>query len=166
MQRLQEYRDAAFTYLSTRIKYFNSNVDAFLDAALRSISKLPEKPVDHDNYNGLLGMRPVLEQRKICLKILLKRIIKKEDKTTADYLVDTSIRLLNTLPARPEGQDPYVGLFKLPAEKEVSKGYNDLASYKVSEEGIDLIHSFESYRRCTYKDPGSKTGLPITGCVV
>lgn len=33
---------------------------------------------------------------------------------------------------------------------------------RCSPKGIELIHSFESYRGTTYKDPGP-TGLPITG---
>lgn len=31
-----------------------------------------------------------------------------------------------------------------------------------SQAAIDLIHSFESFKRNAYKDPGSKNGLPIT----
>lgn len=34
---------------------------------------------------------------------------------------------------------------------------------RVSPRGIDLIHSFESLKLSTYKDPGSSNGLPITG---
>lgn len=33
---------------------------------------------------------------------------------------------------------------------------------KVSQEGIDLIHSFESFQPNAYRDPGSRNGLPIT----
>lgn len=33
---------------------------------------------------------------------------------------------------------------------------------RTSQQGIDLIHSFESLKLSTYKDPGP-TGLPITG---
>ena len=33
---------------------------------------------------------------------------------------------------------------------------------KTSANGINLIHSFESLRLTSYKDPGSKDGLPIT----
>lgn len=33
---------------------------------------------------------------------------------------------------------------------------------KVSPKGVDLIHSFESLKLVSYKDPGSKNGLPIT----
>lgn len=33
---------------------------------------------------------------------------------------------------------------------------------KASQKGIDLIHSFESLKLTSYKDPGSKNGLPIT----
>jgi lysozyme len=34
---------------------------------------------------------------------------------------------------------------------------------KTSQRGLDLIHGFESLSLSTYKDPGSKNGLPITG---
>lgn len=33
---------------------------------------------------------------------------------------------------------------------------------KISQRGIDLIHSFEQLRLTAYKDPGSRNGLPIT----
>lgn len=33
---------------------------------------------------------------------------------------------------------------------------------RVSQRGIDLIHSFETCKLDAYKDPGSKNGLPIT----
>lgn len=33
---------------------------------------------------------------------------------------------------------------------------------RVSQRGIDLIHSFESLRLTAYPDPGSRNGLPIT----
>lgn len=33
---------------------------------------------------------------------------------------------------------------------------------KVSQRGIDLIHSFESLKLTSYRDPGSRDGLPIT----
>ena len=36
------------------------------------------------------------------------------------------------------------------------------ASRKVSERGIDLIHSFESLKLTAYPDPGSRDGLPVT----
>lgn len=38
---------------------------------------------------------------------------------------------------------------------------NDTAR-RTSKAGIDLIHSFESFKAQAYKDPGSKDGLPIT----
>ena len=36
------------------------------------------------------------------------------------------------------------------------------SSRKVSERGIDLIHSFESLNLTAYPDPGSRDGLPVT----
>lgn len=37
-----------------------------------------------------------------------------------------------------------------------------VAGMKASQRGIDLIHSFETLKLTSYKDPGSKNGLPIT----
>ena len=163
MKRLQEYRAAAFEYLGSRIDYFTDPVDAFLDGALRDVSKLPLKPDNHDSYNGILGMKPVMQQRKLCLQLLLQRLSKFQDVQQSDLIVDTCIRVLNTLPARADGINPYERLFNLPAEKEVNDTYKSATDFKVSNTGIELIHSFESYRECTYKDPGAKDGLPITG---
>lgn len=38
----------------------------------------------------------------------------------------------------------------------------ETTTMKTSQKGIDLIHSFESLKLTSYKDPGSKDGLPIT----
>lgn len=38
----------------------------------------------------------------------------------------------------------------------------ELGHMQTSQKGIDLIHSFESLRLTSYKDPGSKDGKPIT----
>ena len=35
-------------------------------------------------------------------------------------------------------------------------------NFSLSQIGLDLIHSFESLKLTSYKDPGSKNGLPIT----
>jgi len=162
MKRLQEYRTAAFQYLNSRVDYFTDQVDAFFDAALRVVSKLPNKPVEHDNYNGILGMKPVMEQRKLCLQLLLQRLSKFETVQEADDLVDAAIRLLNSLAAAPKGRKPYEALFKLPAEKEPNEDYKLASEYTISDEGIKLIHSFESLRLVGYKDPGSRSGKPFT----
>jgi len=42
---------------------------------------------------------------------------------------------------------------------DVAKAY---AGLKVSQRGIDLIHSFEQLRLTAYPDPGSRNGLPVT----
>jgi len=162
MERLQEYREAAFSYLNSRLDYFTDQVDAFLDTALRNVSQLPLKPEGHDNYNGILGMKPVMEQRKLCLQLLLNRVSKVEELLQADYLVDTAIRLLNSLQARPENRNPYEGLFILPEEKEPDELYKLADQFTISQSGIDLIHSFESCVLTGYKDPGSRSGKPFT----
>ena len=163
MKNLKSYRKVALQYLYSRASYLTEPVDQCLDSALREISGLPLRPEDADEYNGILGMKPVVEQRKLCIKLLKQRVT-ADNVTHADLLLDTAVRKLNNLPVRPKGNDPYSALFKLKSEPApVKSGLHNVSVFSTSESGIDLIHSFESYRRCTYKDPGSSSGLPITG---
>lgn len=164
MKNLKSYRHSALEYLYSRVKYLTDSVDKCLDTALRDISKLPLRPEGADEYNGILGMKPVVEQRKLCIRLLAQRLKKVESIHAADLLIDKAVRLLNNLPNRPKGNDPYSALFKLKEdEPQVTHGLHPVTNFSTSQAGIDLIHSFESYRRCTYKDPGSNNGLPITG---
>lgn len=156
MDRIKEYRAAAIGYLYSRAAALTEDVDVLLDTSLRLISGLPAKPKGHDEYNGLLGKKPVVEQRKQCLKLLLQRLNVNATLVNVDSLIDMAVRVLNKLPAKPEDAKPYTRLFTLPNNEHVKNA-------KTSEKGIELIHSFESYRATTYKDPGSASGLPITG---
>ena len=166
MNNIEEYRSMALEYLGTRVRYFNEETDDCLDTALRQVSNLPMRPEGHDQYNGILGHKPVVEQRLLCIKLLRQRLRNKTLRQ-ADLSVDKAVRVLNNLPSRPNGNDPYSGLFKLdnPPKQTApsSQGKVKATTLKVSNKGIDLIHSFESYRATTYKDPGSASGLPITG---
>jgi lysozyme len=165
MDRLQEYRKVALEYLITRAPYLTLEVDDLLDYSLRSISKLPSRPSTADFYNGTLGMKPVVEQRKLCCKLLYKRLNSSSPEKVhyVDTVIDKAIRILNDLPIAPQGAEPYNRLFTLETKEELKEEYNSVTSYIISKKGVELIHSFESYRECTYKDPGSYNGLPITG---
>jgi len=156
MERIKEYRVSAIGYLYSRVDVFNESVDVLLDTSLRVISGLPDKPESHDEYNGLLGKKPVIEQRKQCLKLLLQRLNNSAAENKVDELIDKAVRVLNSLPSKPKNVNPYERLFSLPENQYVDE-------CKTSNKGIELIHSFESYRAKTYKDPGSRNGLPITG---
>jgi len=156
MERIKEYRASAIGYLYSRAEVLNEQVDIILDGALRIISGLPSKPVGHDEYNGILGKKPIVEQRKLCLKLLLKRVNAINTLHKVDMMLDASVRVLNSLPARPKEALPYERLFTLAEDK-----HTDI--FKTSKTGIQLIHAYESYRATTYKDPGSRSGLPITG---
>lgn len=48
------------------------------------------------------------------------------------------------------------------AGKKTMESLDGGGTMKTSQRGIDLIHSFESFREDAYKDPGSANGLPIT----
>ena len=169
MKNLSRYREACLKYLYSRVLYFTEPVDELMDRALRVISELPMKPEGDDEYNGTLGMVPVVDQRKLCVRLLQQRL-KLNSVHQTDLLLDEAVRKLNNLPERPKGDNPYEALFTLtdvkedPLEepKEVT-GMQPASNFKTSKVGINLIHSFESYRECTYKDPGSNNGLPITG---
>jgi len=156
MERIKEYRASAIGYLYSRAEVLTEEVDILLDTSLRIISGLPTKPKGHDEYNGLLGKKPVVVQRKQCLKLLLQRLNASGALSKVDALVDIAVRKLNGLPDKPADVKPYVRLFTLAKNENIKVG-------KTSEKGITLIHSFESYRATTYKDPGSESGLPITG---
>ena len=165
MDNLNKYRHVCIQYLLSRVKYFNEPADNVLDASYRLLKGLPKKPVDDDEYNGLLGHKPVVEQRTELLT-LLKGELEQHNKIIAqDLHLDSIVRYINKLSKRTS-KVPYVDLFKidnieLPVKNtEPSK---DLSNFKTNQEGIDLMHQYEGYRECTYKDPGSASGLPITG---
>lgn len=164
-----KYRETAITYLKSRAAFLFQEIDEKLDTALRNVSNLADRPNNADTYNNIVGIKPVLEQRFICLDLLLQRLNKSNPDTISnnDYLIDDSVRLLNSLPNRPFNNLPYIALFNLetPAKQTV-KDYNLPTFYKIDAKGINLMHEFEGYKECTYKDPGSANGLPITGCVV
>jgi len=44
----------------------------------------------------------------------------------------------------------------------INRALSGVSVMTTGQRGIDLIHSFESFREEAYKDPGSKNGLPIT----
>ena len=156
MERIKEYREAAIKYLYSRAASLNEDVDLLLDKSLRIISGLPDKPNSHDEYNGILGKKPILEQRRLCLTLLLQRLNVNNVLTKVDLFIDQAVRVLNSLPSRPSNSLPYMSLFQLSKDEYIKPS-------RTSKLGIDLIHSFESYRATTYKDPGSSSGLPITG---
>lgn len=164
------YREAAITYLKSRVASLYFEVDDLLDKALRLISNLPLRPSLDDTYNNIIGVKPVVEQRLLCLKLLLERLNKVsfDSNTLSDYLIDDSVRLLNSLPKRPVNNLPYVALFNLEEKKiNQNKDYNPASFYKTNEKGIQLMHSFEGLVLHAYKDPGSADGKPYTigyGC--
>ena len=163
MKNINIYRATCIKYLESRQEYFFEEVDYYIDLALRQVSKLPLKPDEDDEYNGLVGMKPIMEQRILCLGFIKKRL-KGDSVQLADLSLDSAVRRLNKLPKRPKGNNPYEALFRLePSDAIVETPKKETGVLRTSSKGIDLIHSFESYRECTYKDPGSASGLPITG---
>ena len=180
MNDLQKYRYACIKYLLSRVRYFNEPSDELLDATYRQLKNLPPKPVDDDQYNGLLGHKPILEQRTRILFLLEKELSTKKDIVNQDLALDNIVRYINKLKKRTL-KVPYADLFSIedvdlnssieksseekkePAENNT---YNAPSKYNTSDAGINLMHKYEGYRECTYKDPGSASGLPITGCVV
>jgi lysozyme len=162
LESIKSYRKAAHSYLETRASNFTQQIDNDLDSALRVISNLPERPKQADTYNNILGIKPVLDQRILCLKLLFDRVNKACPNTLSnlDYLLDKVVRDLNKLSFLPKGGSPYKDLFLL--DKEPSKKFNSPLVYKTNQEAIKLMHKYESCKLKAYKDPGSSTGLPIT----
>jgi lysozyme len=165
MVNITRYREAAITYLKSKATFLYFEIDDLLDKALRMTSDLPLRPLQDDTYNNIVGIKPVVEQRLVCLKLLLERLNKNngDNSSLSDYLIDDAVRLLNSLPKRPSNNLPYVALFNL-EEKRTSqtKEYNPASFYKTNKAGIDLMHSFEGLVLKAYKDPGSADGNPIS----
>lgn len=165
MINIIKYREAAFTYLTSRVASLYYEIDELLDRGLRLVSDLPLKPAEDDTYNNIVGIKPVVEQRLLCLKLLQERLNKSHPQTNnfCDDLLDKCIRLLNKLPDKPNGNLPYVALFTLEEEKRAEKkDYNLPSFYKTNQKGIQLMHSFEGLVLKAYKDPGSADGKPYT----
>lgn len=165
MLDIKKYREVAITYLKSRATYLNQEIDNKLDTALRNISNLPDRPETADTYNNIIGIKTVLEQRIICLDLLLQRLNKNNSDSISinDYLIDDSVRLLNSLPNRPFNNLPYIALFNLEtAPKKIIQDYNPATFYKIDTKGINLMHEFEGLELKAYKDPGSANGLPIS----
>lgn len=176
MKNIKEYRKVALTYLLNKVNVMAEEMDILLDEALRRISNLPVRPIEGAPYTNVVGKHPVVEQRQITIQLLNQRL-KLDAIHSADLSIDKAIRVGNGLPKRPKGANPYDRLFTLPnkeePKKEVSfppvsntnttKGIKlPASSFKTSEAGIKLIHSFESCVLTGYKDPGSNDGNPIT----
>lgn len=160
-----KYRETAITYLKSRAAFLFPKIDEKLDTALRNVSNLADRPNNADTYNNIVGIKPVIEQRFICLTLLLERLNKNNSGTvsTNDYLIDDSVRLLNSLPNRPFNNLPYIALFNLePTPKKIIQDYNQATFYKIDTKGINLMHEFEGLELKAYKDPGSANGLPIS----
>ena len=87
---IKKYREVAITYLKSRATYLNQEIDNKLDTALRNISNLPDRPETADTYNNIIGIKTVLEQRIICLNLLLQRLNKNNSDSISinDYLID------------------------------------------------------------------------------
>jgi hypothetical protein len=161
MTDLRSYRNAAFTYLKSRVSNLTQKIDDELDNSLRTISNLPIRPKGADTYNGIVGIKPVVEQRLLCLKLLEERLNKNYSNyaCSLDYVIDSCVRQLNNLPNLFE-EYPYKNLFTL--NEQPIKKFNSPLIYKTNKETIKLMHKYEGCVLKAYADPGSTDGLPVT----
>lgn len=165
MNNLNKYRHVCIQYLLSRVKYFNEPADELLDASYRRLTGLPKRPVDDDQFNGLLGHKPVIEQRTEILNLMKEGLRNRKEVLEQDLHLDNIVRYINKLKKRTS-KVPYVDLFRIDnvvVEEEKKGPSKDISSFKTNQAAIDLMHKYEGYRECTYKDPGSASGLPITG---
>jgi len=162
MKDLNIYRTLAISYLKKNASNLTQPLDITLDAALRTVSALPPKPPLDATYNNVVGIKPVLEQRLLCLSLLLARLTKHfEELHSIDYSLDSISRVIGNLPPLPLHNSPYLSLFTLPPLLPVSI-YNPVSTYSIQLPGLKLMHFFEGLSLKAYKDPGSFDGLPIT----
>lgn len=79
----------------------------------------------------------------------LKVYLDKADKTVPmllDYSIDDFLRRMLGLPERPKGQEPYAGWLTPEGNSVATEG-------KISQEGVDLIKSWEGCRLKAYRCP-------------
>jgi hypothetical protein len=109
-----DYRQKAIDLITTRWQRENLiNHENEIDGILRSIVGQPPRPANRKPFEGLYGIRPMAEYYRLAwgtIKANLPQI--------SDEILDSLLRVLVNQPPRPEGDEPYIGLFgKRPPEE-------------------------------------------------
>ena len=87
-------------------------VDGKIDDLIRAMSRLTLRPILRKPYEGLYQAPNLGQYRKLAAQRLQQLITNlKDDFNPKDVLVDSTIRVLNNLPARSDDQEPYAGLY-------------------------------------------------------
>ncbi|WP_103667262.1 glycoside hydrolase family 19 protein [Pseudanabaena sp. BC1403] len=89
-----------------------NSADGKIDDLIRAMSGLTLRPILRKPYEGLYQAPNLTEHRKLAAR-RLDQLIRglKDDFNAKDVLVDSTIRVLNNLPARSLAQEPYEGLY-------------------------------------------------------
>lgn len=118
--KLRAYRDygiSRFEQLLLQLPPQPHDADRFLDRAIRQLSGLPPAPASAHPYHGIYGTTFTISQYRDGGSDRLRDLLMKQpDLHPIDGEIDTFIRLLSDLPARPAGSLPYVRLFILPQD--------------------------------------------------
>jgi putative chitinase len=90
----------------------HNDIDHRVDDLIRVMSGLPLRPAIRKPYEGLYVAPNLMALRKLVGQRMQQLVSAlKDDPNPKDAQVDTTIRILNNLPARLPNQPPYAGLY-------------------------------------------------------
>jgi len=118
-------------------------VDGKIDDLIRAMSRLTLRPILRKPYEGLYQAPNLGQYRKLAAQRLQQLITNlKDDFNPKDVLVDSTIRVLNNLPARSDDQEPYVGLYPLAVATPVlitQDQLSEIAPYSIRDRLVQLL---------------------------
>ncbi len=117
--------------------------DGKIDDLIRAMSRLTLRPILRKPYEGLYQAPNLGQYRRLAAQRLQQLITNlKDDFNPKDVLVDSTIRVLNNLPARAADQEPYAGLYPRAAVTPVlitQDQLNAIAPYSIRDRLVQLL---------------------------
>jgi len=104
------HRKRAIDLIKTQWKRDNLiNNEDQLDGILRAVVGQPPRPANRKPFEGLYGVRTMEEYYRLAWGTIVANL-----NDMSDELLDDLLRVLVNQPPRPEGREPFVGLFGSP----------------------------------------------------
>jgi len=116
MSQIEIWRGQAANALKSLVPKIAGGInptDGLVDDLLRVLSGLPDRPVDRQPYVGIFTAADVPSWRRQAADRLATLVPKIPNVVGSinDEQVDSLIRALGNLPPRPDGREPYEGIF-------------------------------------------------------
>jgi putative chitinase len=117
MGQVEVWREQAAKSLASLIPKIQGNAptvqDGLVDDLLRTLNKLPARPLGRQAYAGLFPSADIFTWRNRAATIVLTMVPKIQNLggSAFDGAIDNLVRAVKNLPPRPAGRVPYAGLF-------------------------------------------------------